>query len=114
LKNPTEGFKSLIDNLLFMSEKIAEYVKSFVGGKSVRERLRNIVLYIGQKCENEDVQKVDGSLLMASKTELDLLVGSKILEQPTGRTYKLTEKRGKEVFELIKKEVDLEGHGGEL
>lgn len=84
------------------------YVKDFVGSEPVKQELRNIILYIGQKCENENVQSVRDKSIMAHITDLNLLLGSKILEQPTGRTYKLTEKRGKEIYELLKKEESKE------
>jgi hypothetical protein len=96
--------KSLIFNLLSMTEEMMGYIKDFVGSKSIKEEFRNNILYIGQKCENENFEKVDGSLLMASQTVLDLLVGSRILEQPTGRTYKLTKERGEQLYKWLKGE----------
>jgi len=97
-----------------MSEaKITEYVKSFIDTKSVKSRLKAIVYDIGQRCESEIRDSVLPST-HASQTELDLLVGSKILERPTGRTFKLTGERGREVYELIKKEeLECRGHGDE-
>jgi len=86
-------------------EKITEYVTKFIGTKPVKSSLKNVVLYIGQRCENEDIQSVDKSLIMESRTTTDLLVGARILEEPTNKTFKLTEKRGKEIYELIKKET---------
>jgi len=94
--------------------KIVEYVKNFIDTKSVKFRLKSIVYDIGQRCESE----IRGGVLpptTASRTELDLLIGSKILEQPTGRTFKLTKERGRELYELIKMEGESisEGHSGE-
>ena len=86
-----------------MTEEMMGYIKDFVNDKTLKKKFRNIILYIGQKCENEGLDNVDGSLLMESQTILDLLVGSRVLEQPTGRTYKLT-KRGEQLYELLKGE----------
>lgn len=101
-----------------MSEKIAEYAKDFISSKSVRRKLRYIVLYIGNHCEEGNVNGIFPPK-SASKTELDLLVGSGILEQPTNKTFKLTKERGKEVYELSFKEEHDESfplirEGGEI
>ena len=87
-----------------MSKKMTKYVKEFVGTKPVEMAMKDVVLHIGQECEIKGYQS---SLppRTASKTTMDLLVGAKILERPTGTTFSLTEERGKEIYKSVKKEV---------
>jgi hypothetical protein len=90
-----------------MSEEMTKYVKEFVGSELVKSRLKDIVLYIGQRCENDRVRRRLNGFSPPSNTsqiELDLLIGSKILEQPTGRTFTLTKERGEKLYEWIKGE----------
>jgi len=96
--------KSFIRDSFYMSIELTGYVKEFVVSEPVKSKLKDIVLYIGNQCETEGTARAFPPST-ASRTEMDLLVGSRILEQLTGRTFKLTEERGEKIYKILKLEM---------
>ncbi|MEM5872404.1 MAG: hypothetical protein QXD55_00870 [Candidatus Aenigmatarchaeota archaeon] len=85
-----------------MSEKMLRCVKDFVESEPVKTELKNIILYVGQKIEETGYKYVNAPYY-TSNTFINLLVGSKILQKGSRDLVTLTE-RGKEIYELLKKE----------
>ena len=87
------------------------YVNGFVESKPSKNSLKNIILHVGQGTI-EGSREYSSAPSATSETLIDLLKGAKILEEHVGM-FRLTKERGREVYELLKKEEESAPHGSD-